>query len=202
LLFQEASIIQKGLAHGLKSLAFCLVRIAKNEEAVPFLNEALRLFELLDDLEGQAVANGLLAIIQRNGGDAIASLKLSFKALELSHKIGFRENEGSDLYFIGVTYRQLGNFEKALDYLYQSLHIFREDGNRLFQSYPINVIGSIYFENGDYIKALEYFNEGLSIRQASFDKLGRQEALIISALPISNSATTGRQLIIASKVWL
>src|SRR3954447_6840221 len=69
---------QKGLAHGLKSLAFCLVRIAKNEEAVPLLNEALSLFELLDDVEGQAVANGLLAITQRNGGDAIASLKLSF----------------------------------------------------------------------------------------------------------------------------
>ena len=168
---------QKGLAHGLKSLAFCLVRIAKNEEAVPLLNEALSLFELLDDLEGQAVANGLLAIIQRNGGDAVASLKLSFKALELSHKIGFRENEGSDLYFIGVTYKQLGNFEKALEYLYQSLHIFREDENRLFQSYPINVIGSIYFENGDYIKALEYFDEGLAIRQASLDKLGEAGSL-------------------------
>jgi len=168
---------QKGLAHGLKSLAFCLVRIAKNEEAVPLLNEALSMFELLDDLEGQAVANGLLAITQRNGGDAVASLKLSFKALELSHKIGFRENEGSDLYFIGVTYRQLGNFEKALDYLYQSLHIFREDENRLFQSYPINVIGSIYFENGDYIKALEYFDEGLAIRQASLDKLGEAGSL-------------------------
>jgi two-component system NtrC family sensor kinase len=168
---------QKGLAHGLKSLAFCLVRIAKNEEAVPLLNEALSLFELLDDVEGQAVANGLLAITQRNGGDAIASLKLSFKALELSHKIGFRENEGSDLYFIGVTYKQLGNFEKALDYLFQSLHIFREDENRLFQSYPINVIGSIYFENGDYIKALEYFDEGLAIRQASLDKLGEAGSL-------------------------
>jgi signal transduction histidine kinase len=168
---------QKGLAHGLKSLAFYLVRTAKNEEAVPLLNEALLLFELLDDLEGQAVANGLLAIIQRNGGDAVASLKLSFKALDLSHKIGFRENEGSDLYFIGVTYKQLGNFEKALDYLYQSLHIFREDENRLFQSYPINVIGSIYFENGNYIKALEYFDEGLAIRQASLDKLGEAGSL-------------------------
>ncbi|MES1221100.1 MAG: tetratricopeptide repeat protein [Bacteroidota bacterium] len=168
---------QKGLAHGLKSLAFCLVRIAKNEEAVPLLNEALSLFELLDDMEGQAVANGLLAIIQRNGGDAIASLKLSFKALELSQKIGFRENEGTDLYFIGVTYKQLGNFEKALEYLYQSLHIFREDENRLFQSYPINVIGSIYFENRDYIKALEYFDEGLSIRRASLDKLGEAGSL-------------------------
>jgi len=168
---------QKGIAHGLKSLAFCLVRIAKNQEAVPLLNEALSLFELLDDLEGQAVANGLLAIIQRNGGDAAASLKLSFKALELSHKIGFRENEGLDLYFIGVTYKQLGDFEKALEYLYQSLHIFREDGNRLFQSYPINVIGSIYFEKGDYIKALEYFDEGLAIRQESLDKLGEAGSL-------------------------
>jgi len=168
---------QKGLAHGLKSLAFCLVRVAKNDEAVPLLNEALSLFELLHDLEGQAVANGLLAITQRNGGDLIASLELSFKALELSHKIGFRENEGSDLYFIGVTYKQLGNFEKALDYLYQSLCIFREDGNLLFQSYPINVIGSIYFETADYTKALEYFEEGLSIRQASLDKLGEAGSL-------------------------
>src|SRR3954469_10953187 len=66
---------QKGLAHGLKSLAFCLVRVAKNEEALPHLNEALSLFELLADLEGQAVVNGLLAIIQRNQGDAVASLK-------------------------------------------------------------------------------------------------------------------------------
>jgi two-component system NtrC family sensor kinase len=168
---------QKGLAHGLKSLAFCLVRVAKNEEAVPLLNEALSLFELLDDLEGQAVANGLLAITQRNRGDLVASLKLSFKALELSHKIGFRENEGSDLYFIGVTYKQLGNFEKALDYLYQSLYIFREDENHLFQSYPINIIGSIYFENGDYTKALEYFEEGLAMRQASLDKLGEAGSL-------------------------
>jgi two-component system, NtrC family, sensor kinase len=168
---------QKGLAHGLKSLAFCLVRVAKNEEALPPLNEALSLFELLDDLEGQAVVNGLLAITQRNGGDLIASLKLSYKALELSHRIGFREHEGTELYFIGVTYKQLGNFEKALDYLYQSLYIFREDKNFLFQSYPINIIGSIYFENGDYTKALEYFEEGLAIRQASLDKLGEAGSL-------------------------
>jgi signal transduction histidine kinase len=168
---------QKGLAHGLKSLAFCLVRVAKNEEALPHLSEALSLFELLDDLAGQAVVNGLLAITQRNAGDLVASLKLSFKALELSHKISFREHEGTELYFIGVTYKQLGNFEKALDYLYQSLHIFREDKNRLFQSYPINVIGSIYFENGDYTRALEYFEEGLTIRQASLDKLGEAGSL-------------------------
>ena len=78
------------MAHGLKSLAFCFVRVVKKWEALPNLNEALSLFELLDDLEGQAVINGLLAIIQHNQGDAVASLKLSYKALELSHRIGFR----------------------------------------------------------------------------------------------------------------
>jgi signal transduction histidine kinase len=168
---------KKGLAHGLKSLAFCFVRIAKNEDAFPLLTEALHLLESLNDLEGQAVVNGYLAIVQRNRGDAGASLELSFKALELSQKTGFRENEGTDLYQIGVTYRHLGNFEKALDYLYKSLSIYREDKNLLFQSYPINVIGSIYFENGDYAKALEYFEEGLAGRRAAMDKLGEAGSL-------------------------
>jgi len=153
------------------------VRVAKNEEALPLLNEALPLLELLNDLEGQAVVNGYLAIIQRNNGNIGVSLELSFKALELSQKTSFRENEATDLYQIGVTYKQLGNFEKALDYLYKSLSIFREDKNPLLQSYPVNVIGSIYFENGDYVKALEYFEEGLASRRASHDKLGEAGSL-------------------------
>jgi len=168
---------QKGLAHGLKSLAFCFVRVAKNEEALPLLTEALPLLKSLNDLEGQAVVNGYLAIVERNRGNIGASLELSFRALELSQKTGFTENEGTDLYQIGVTYRHLGNFEKALDYLYKSLSIYREDKNLLFQSYPTNVIGSIYFENGDYTRALEYFEEGLAGRQASSDKLGEAGSL-------------------------
>ena len=168
---------KKGLAHGLKSLAFCFVRVAKNEEALPLLSESLSLLESLNDLEGQAVVNGYLAILQRNLGDIGASLELSFKALELSQKTGFRENEGTDLYQIGVTYKHLGNFEKALEYLYKSLSLYREDKKPLFQSYPVNVIGSIYFESGDYAKALEYFGEGLASRQASLDKLGEAGSL-------------------------
>jgi signal transduction histidine kinase len=167
----------KGLAHGLKSLGFCFVRTAKNEEALPMLHESLSLFESLNDWEGQAVVHGYLAIIQRNRGDLGTALELGFKALELSQRTGFKENEGTDLYQIGVTYNQLGNFEKALDYLYRSLSIFRENRNRLFESYPTNVIGSIYFESGDYSKALDYFEEALASRQESLDKLGEAGSL-------------------------
>src|ERR1043166_3380047 len=81
-----------GLAHGLKSLAFCFVRTAKNNEALPLLQEALALFESLNDLKGQAVVYGYLGIIQRNRGNFGAALELLFKGLELSEQTAFTEN--------------------------------------------------------------------------------------------------------------
>jgi two-component system, NtrC family, sensor kinase len=168
---------RSGLAHGLKLLGFSYVRIAKNSEALPLLQEALVLFELLNDLKGQAVVNGYLAIIQRNWGNFGVALELFFKALELSEQTEFKENVGTDNYQIGVTYKYLGNFEKALDSLYKSLSIFREMKHRLFLSYPLNVIGSVYLENGNYTQALEYYHEGLILRQESQDKLGEAGSL-------------------------
>ena len=166
-----------GLAHGLKLLGFSYVRIVKNSEALPFLQEALVLFESLNDLRGQAVVNGYLAIIQRNWGNFGTALELFFKALELSEQTEFIENIATDHYQIGVTYKHLGNFEKALDSLYKSLSIFRETKDRLLLSYPLNVIGSVYFDNGDYTQALEYYKEGLTHRQEFQDKLGEAGSL-------------------------
>ena len=103
-----------GLAHGLKSLGFCFIRTAKNNEALPLLQEALALFESLNDLKGQAVVYEYLAVIQRNWGDFGSALELLFKALELSEQTAFKENAGTDHYQIGVTYKYLGNFEKRL----------------------------------------------------------------------------------------
>ena len=168
---------REGLAHGLKSLGFCYVRIAKNEEASPLLKESLSLFESMNDLKGQAVVTGYMSNIQRNQGDLGEALQLLFKALELSKKTGFAENEAGEYYRIGVTYKDLGNFEKALEYLYKSLSLARENKDRLRQSYPINIIGSIYFENGDFTKALEYYEQGLMIRRESLDKLGEAGSL-------------------------
>ena len=166
-----------GLAHGLKLFGFSYVRIAKNNEALPLLQEALALFESLNDLKGQAVVNGYLAIIQRNWGNFGTALELLFKALGLSEQTEFIENIGTDHYQIGVTYKYLGNFEKALDSLYKSLSLYRGVKHRLLLSYPLNVIGSVYFENEDYIRALEYYQEGLVLRQESLDKLGEAGSL-------------------------
>src|SRR5215204_2948555 len=75
-----------GLAHGLKSLGFCFIRTANNNEALPLLQESLKLFELLNDLKGEAVVNGYLGMIQRNWGNFGEALELLFKALEGSEQ--------------------------------------------------------------------------------------------------------------------
>ena len=48
------------------------------------------------------------------------------QALEISREIGHRRGEGSDLGNLGLAYRDLGQVEKAVDYLKQSLAIFEE----------------------------------------------------------------------------
>ena len=64
----------KGLAEGLRSLGFCNVRLFKNDEALPLLQESLSLFESINDLKGQGVVHEYLGIIQRNWGNLGAAL--------------------------------------------------------------------------------------------------------------------------------
>ena len=87
------------------------------------------------------------------------------------------ENESTNYYQIGVTYKHLGNYENALDNLYKGLSVARSINYILMEGYAINVIGSIYFETGDYNQALEYYQQGLIIRQQSGDKWGEAGSL-------------------------
>ncbi|MEP7228871.1 MAG: tetratricopeptide repeat protein [Ginsengibacter sp.] len=167
----------KGKAEALKCYGFALVRLSKNEEALKCLNEALPIFESLDDLKSLSVVYEYLGIIQRNWGNFSNSLTLLKKALGLSRQTGFLEAESTTLYQTGVTYKYLGNYEQALDYYHQSLYITRSIGFSLMEAYAINVIGAVYFEIQNYDEALHYYQQALAIRQQSGDKWGEAGSL-------------------------
>ncbi|HEV7779716.1 MAG TPA: tetratricopeptide repeat protein, partial [Chitinophagaceae bacterium] len=168
---------KKGIAEGARSMGFCYVRLSKNDEALPLLDESLSLFKELNDFKGQALVYEYLGVIKRNRGDLGGALDLLFKSVALSQQTGSSENESIQHYQLGVVYKYLGNFGKALDSLFKSIAIHKENKNRLYQSYPINVIGSIYFETGDYIRALNSYKESLKLRQEFGDKLGESGSL-------------------------
>ncbi len=168
---------KKGLADGLRVEAFGYIRISDLSKATSCLDEADTLYTSIKDIRGLAVINEYRGIIERNRGNSATALEFIFKALEQSQQTAFTENEVTNLYQLGVTYRLLANYDKALDYLYKSLSLARMSGFTLMEGYDLNVIGSIYFETDNYEKALEYYKQGLLIRQQSGDKWGEAGSL-------------------------
>ena len=163
---------KQGVADGLRVEAFGHIRIADINNALRCLDEAEIIYTFIDDVKGLAVINEYRGIIERNSGNSATALELIFKALDQSRQTAFTENEVTNLYQLGVTYKSLANYDKALDYLYKSLSLARITNFILLEGYDLNIIGSIYFETGDYDKALDYYQQGLLIRQKSGDKWG------------------------------
>jgi two-component system NtrC family sensor kinase len=168
---------REGLAKALVLEAFCYIRTSEFDKASVSLNEAESIFSVSGNLKGLAVLNEYKGIIERYHGNSGGALEYIYRALEQSRETSFQDNEVTNLYQIGVTYRQLANYDKALEYLYESLSLARAVKFVLMEGYNLNVIGSIYFETGDYNQALIHFKQALAIREQCGDKWGESGSL-------------------------
>ena len=168
---------QKGLAEGLRTEGFCLIRLSKYNEAESSLKEALGIFESLEETDTISSVYEYLGIVNRNWGNLALSLHSIDKAIALSQQAGNKENETTHYYQQGVTFRSLGNYDKALEYFFNCLSLARSVNFSLMEGYAINVIGSVYFEVEDYESALNYYQQGLQLRRQSGDKWGEAGSL-------------------------
>lgn len=168
---------RKGLAEGLRSYGFGLIRLSKHKEAKAILDESLALFVELKEERGQAEVYEYFGIIYRNSGDFDASLEALYKALDISIRSGYREEASLAYYHLGVTYKYMGNFEKALGYLLECLEGARANKYWVSESYALNLIGQIYFETGDYQQAIAYYEQSLAIRRSCGDQWGEAGCL-------------------------
>jgi two-component system, NtrC family, sensor kinase len=167
----------KGLADALVLAAFCYIRTSDFDKATAFLSEAEAIYTASKNIRGLAPLNEYKGIIERYQGNSAAALEHIYTALEQSRQTSFKDNEVTNLYQIGVTYRELANYDKALEYLYESLALARAIRVVLMEGYNMNIIGSIYFETEDYNQALTYFKQALLIRQESGDQWGEAGSL-------------------------
>ncbi|MEO8712694.1 MAG: tetratricopeptide repeat protein [Parafilimonas sp.] len=168
---------KKGLADALVIESFGYIRTSAFDKATISLDEAESIYKSSENIRGLAVLNEYKGIIERYHGNSAASLEYIYKALEQSRQTSFTDNEVTNLYQLGVTYRHLANYDKALEYLYMSLSLARKINFPLMEAYNLNVIGSIYFETADYKQALEYYKQGLIMRKQSGDKWGEAGSL-------------------------
>jgi CHAT domain-containing protein/Tfp pilus assembly protein PilF len=104
------------------------------------------------------------------------------EALKLYREAGDRTQEAVTLNNIGLVYSNLGEKQKALEYLGQSLPVSRAVGDRSQEAITLSNIGSIYDYLGEKQKALEYYNQSLPLSRTTGDR--SQEAITLNNIGV------------------
>jgi CHAT domain-containing protein/Flp pilus assembly protein TadD len=97
--------------------------------------------------------------------------------LAIARSIKDRESEGNALGNLGVAYRSLGDYAKAIEYAQQSLAIARSIKDRQSEGAALGNLGLAYLSLGDYAKAIEYQQQLLTIARSIKDRQSEGKAL-------------------------
>jgi len=166
-----------GLAEELKDLssigyakiyqAHALAYSKKMDVAQKTMNEAIAIFDKLDNKQGIIEAKYRLGLIYRVDSDYEQALKYFYQALELSDNIQGDKHSIALNYAIGIVNTNLNEHNKALEYYQKALKKAEESNNSEYIAMISNNIGGIYWQRGELAIALEYFQKCLLYFQTS-----------------------------------
>jgi tetratricopeptide (TPR) repeat protein len=110
----------------LNDLAFIYADKGKINEAILLYEKALKIFESIEDIQGQAATLYCLASIHADAGEIDYAILLYEKSLKIFESIRDDQQQAFALVSLGylLAYKK-GDFVTALDYLHQSLKIFQ-----------------------------------------------------------------------------
>jgi signal transduction histidine kinase/DNA-binding response OmpR family regulator len=154
--------------------------------SIKYLQEALRLYQSLNDQENEIQILNLLGTLVNELGDLASGIEFLNKALALSQQLGNKMIEARILNSMGIIYllpdsqKTLPFFEKAVniskDYLEKAVNISKDYiANTIAMCY--GNIGNVFKNAHDYHRAIEYHDKALQLHQKY-----KQKRLICIAL--------------------
>jgi CHAT domain-containing protein/Tfp pilus assembly protein PilF len=157
------------LRDGVPVLDFPPVKVAQEPEtdSPPDASAGARkLFQEGEQLRNQGTAESLKAAVEKY-----------LQALPLFRAAGEKRWEALTLHNIGLVCDDLGEKQKALDYITQALPLIRAVGDRRGEAVTLNNIGFVYSALGEKQKALDYYSQALPLRRAVGDTGGEATTL-------------------------
>ena len=121
----------------------------------------------------------------RSKQDMENALKKFEEALRIFEKVGSSKGEGLTLNNIGLMYKNLGQYDKAVEYHEKSLDITRKIGDVKQEGMTLCSLGLLYSNLGQYQKALEYYEKSLNITRKIGDV--KTEAITLGNLGMEYS---------------
>jgi len=107
--------------------------------------------------------------------DPTASLGYSMLSLKLSIQGNYATGEINALVLMGMVYKNIGAYDKAMVSYFNAMHIAEEAGDKLRISSCLNNIGGVFQIQGNFAKALQYYSLSMHIEE----ELGNKEQLSI-----------------------
>lgn len=152
------------------------------ETALLFAQQALKLYEEIQDLIGQVTAHLLLGAIHRYLGQHPLASDHYQQALKLSRQTEDKCNEWQVLNNLGWLEWHLQNPKEALACYEQALPLCRRIGDRWGEAVVLNNCGIAYLDAQEYIKALDSFDRAYEAISALRNKELELENLSYRAL--------------------
>ncbi len=156
----------RGIAYGLLNMGYLQDFQGEKEAGLVHLNQALQLFEALEDREGLGYSYKYLCWYYWGLGEMNKALQLMLKGLKLNE--GTQSIiEGWALFVIGVFYGDMKDDALAEDYLEQAREVFAFLDYEHGLGRTHNALSSIHMQRGQNDLAQEHSEKALLIHQAS-----------------------------------
>ncbi len=118
---------------------------------------------LVDTLRAQALRLLTESLLSR--GMATKAMPFAEDSLTAAIKAQDRYEEAKALNNLGIAYKSLSDYPRALEYYFKALVINKELGDKSGMASTTGNIGLVYKELSDYTRALEYYHKALTINE-------------------------------------
>ncbi len=138
--------------------------------------------------EAEKLTKEGLKLFKQGTKESLLAARNKFEsALVLWRKLDYKKEQAVNLLGIGRIYSDLGEKQKALQYLNQALPLIRAVVDRVGEATILTNIGVVYDDLGEKQKALQYLNQALPLLRAVGNK-------VIEAATLDNIGTVYSRL--------
>lgn len=138
---------------------------------ITYAYQALEMFVLSDDTEGQARSSNLISIAYFYNSLFESALTYGLRALDLNASLENGSLHCSILNNLGEIYRETGNNHRAIEYYNQALTISKKLANLSYTAAIYSNLGEAYASFNDFEKAQSYFHSSYDILAQENDQV-------------------------------
>ncbi len=151
--------------------------IESSDSARQCLEQALKIYQELDNRPGEGKALINFAYLLLEHGEYLSAKKYIEQALQLFREIGQKQGESSSLHNLGLVYYRQGEYELAKNCYEQALQICHQIGDLSLESQAWSNLGTLAMTQGKLLAALDDYESAMKICREIGDQ--RSEGVIL-----------------------